>query len=60
MIDDRRIAPLALDDTEIADLSMHTQQQRAWASEKFRKEIEALARRLCPPQSTAAVRSCGL
>lgn len=27
----------------IADPRAHTQQQRAWASEKFRKEIEALA-----------------
>ena len=35
----------ALDDTEIADLRVHTQQQRGWTSEKFRKEIEALAHR---------------
>lgn len=29
----------------IADPRAHTQQQRAWASEKFRKEIEAFAHR---------------
>ena len=43
----------ALDNTEISDPRAHTQQQRVWASEKFRKEIEALAHR------TAGVRPRG-
>jgi len=47
---DRRQAYCALftgtlDETEIADLRAHTQQQRVWASEKFRKQIEVLAHR---------------
>ncbi len=36
----------ALDETEVTDLRLHTQQQRIWASDKFRRQIAALTGRI--------------
>ena len=35
----------SLDEQQITDLRLHTQQQRAWGSERFREQIEALTHR---------------